>query len=364
MEAPSTDRPDGIRVASVPAGHVYVRHCSAPEPDGVTRLRDPLPSGGPSSSRRWWPPVMLDPDWVSAHHEDFDVFHLHFGFDAHGPEQLTALVDALRRHGKPLVHTVHDLRNPHHLDPAAHDAALDVIVPAADRLITLTPGAAHTIGERWGRTATVLPHPHVVDLPRLARPRPPGDQFRVGVHARSLRPDMAVLPVVRVLAETVAGLTDAELLVNIHRDVTDPEAPAHAPELLAALRELVHRGRLTLTIHDRFDDEQLWDYLEALDLSVLPYRFGTHSGWLEACHDLGTAVAAPDCGFYAEQRPCLTYGHTQEGGLDEESLRKAVLRAYEERPAPRAGVRHRARERTEVAAAHRALYAGLVGRAE
>ncbi|MFK8907544.1 glycosyltransferase family 1 protein [Streptomyces sp. YS-3] len=357
----SSARPPGeIRVASVPAGHVYVRHCSAPEGDGVRRLADPRPNGAPSTSERWWPPVMLDPDWVSGHHKDFDVFHLHFGFDAQSPAQLSALVDALRRHGKPLVYTVHDLRNPHQPDPAIHDAALNVIVPAADRLITLTPGAARIIRGRWNRTATVLPHPHVVELPRLTRPRPVRDRFRVGVHAKSLRPNMSVLPVVRVLADTVAELADAELQVNIHREVADPAARAHAPQLLAELRELERRGRLTLAIHDYFDDEQLWDYLASLDLSVLPYLFGTHSGWLEACHDLGTAVAAPDCGFYAQQRPCLTYGHTQEGGLDEDSLRKAVLRAYEERPAPRATERHRTRERVELAAAHRALYSRLL----
>ncbi|MGW5849131.1 glycosyltransferase family 1 protein [Streptomyces sp. NPDC055254] len=346
-----------IRVASVPAGHVYVRHCSAPEPDGVRRLRDPRPTGVPSTSQRWWPPVMLDPDWVSAHHQDFDLFHLHFGFDAQSPAQLTALVDALRRHGKPLVYTVHDLRNPHQPDPAAHDAALDVVVPAADHLVTLTPGAARSIRSRWNRTATVLPHPHVVELPRIARPRPRHDRFRVGVHAKSLRPNMSVLPVVRILADTVAELPGAELQVDIHREVADPASPAHAPHLLRDLGELADRGRLTLAVHDYFDDDQLWDYLESLDLSVLPYLFGTHSGWLEACHDLGTAVAAPDCGFYAQQRPCLTYGHSQHGGLDEESLRAAVRTAYAQGPAPRATPAHRTRERYELAAAHRALYA-------
>ncbi|MEU9196564.1 glycosyltransferase family 1 protein [Streptomyces hundungensis] len=360
-EQPPSVRPAvDIRVASVPAGHVYVRHCSAPEADGVRRLEDPRPNGAPSTSQRWWPPVMLDPDWVSAHHKDFDVFHLHFGFDAQSPDQLTALVDTLRRHGKPLVYTVHDLRNPHQLDPATHDAALNVVIPAADQLITLTPGAAEVIDRRWNRKADVLPHPHVVELPLVAGPRPAHDQFRVGVHAKSLRPNMAVLPVVRVLADTMAELADAELQVNIHREVADPAASAYDPQLLGELRKLAHQGRLTLTIHDYFDDEQLWDYLASLDLSVLPYLFGTHSGWLEACHDLGTAVAAPDCGFYAQQRPCLTYGHTQEGGLDEESLRKAVLRAYEERPAPRATEHHRARERADLAAAHRALYTRLL----
>ncbi|MBW5422050.1 glycosyltransferase [Streptomyces sp. BG9H] len=345
-----------IRVASVPAGHVYVRHCSIPESDGVIRLRDPRPNGAPSTSQRWWPPVMLDPAWVSEHHEDFDVFHLHFGFDAQSPAQLSALAEALRRHGKPFVYTVHDLRNPHQPDPAIHDAALDVLVPAADRLITLTPGAARVIDDRWGRTAVVLPHPHVVELPRLGQARPHRDRFRIGVHAKSLRPNMSVLPVVRVLAEAAAELPGAELQVNLHHDVADVSSPAHAPALVNELRDLADRGRLTLQVHDYFDDDQLWDYLTSLDLSVLPYLFGTHSGWLEACHDLGTAVAAPDCGFYAQQRPCLTYGHTQDGGLDEESLRKAVLTAFDERPAPRATVRRRAQERADLAAAHYALY--------
>ncbi|MFJ8143155.1 glycosyltransferase family 1 protein [Streptomyces sp. NPDC096013] len=299
---------------------------------------------------------MLDPAWVREHHEDFDVFHLHFGFDAQSPEQLADLVDALRRHGKPFVYTVHDLRNPHQPDPAIHEAALDVIVPAADRLITLTPGAARAIHDRWSRAATVLPHPHVVELPRLAQPRPQRNHFRVGVHAKSLRPNMSVLPVVRVLAEAVAELPGAEVQVNIHRDVADAASPA----LVHVLRDLADRGRLTLHVHDYYNDEQLWDYLASLDLSVLPYLFGTHSGWLEACYDLGTAVAAPDCGFYAQQRPCLTYGHTQDGGLDEESLRKAVLTAFDERPAPRASVRQRAQERSDIADAHYALYDDVV----
>ncbi|MFC6152215.1 glycosyltransferase [Nocardioides yefusunii] len=69
---------------------------------------------------------------------------------------------ALRRRGLPLVFTVHDLRNPHHRNRGAHDAALDVLVPAADALITLPPGAAVEIRRRWGREALVLPQFHVI----------------------------------------------------------------------------------------------------------------------------------------------------------------------------------------------------------
>ncbi|WP_246094502.1 glycosyltransferase [Streptomyces griseofuscus] len=349
-------------MASVPAGHIYVRHCAAPiDEDAVVRLPDPRPNGAPSTSQRWWPPAMLDPAWVDAHEAEFDVYHLHFGFDAQSPAALTALIAALRRHGKPLVYTAHDLRNPHQADPGPHLAALDVLVPAADRLITLTPGAAAEITSRWNRRATVLPHPHVVERPLITRPRPARKGFRVGVHAKSLRANMAISPVVGVLAETVSGLVGAELAVNIHREVADPAAHAYDPGLMARLHELADRGALTLRVHDYLDDDRLWAYLSGLDLSVLPYSFGTHSGWLEACHDLGTAVAAPDCGYYAQQRPCLTYGNSQACGLDTASLSEAVREAYRTRPVWRASAEDRAAERSRVSAVHRDIYHELLG---
>ena len=58
-------------------------------------------------------------------------------------------------------------------------------------------------------------------------------------------------------------------------------------------------------------------------MSVLPYRFGTHSGWLEACFDLGTAVIAPSCGFYGQQHPCGVFTYTVDA-FDADSLRAAV----------------------------------------
>jgi hypothetical protein len=97
----------------------------------------------------------------------------------------------------------------------------------------------------------------------------------------------------------------------------------------------------------------------AIDVSVLPYRFGTHSGWLEACFDLGTAVIAPSCGFYAQQRPCLIYGH-DETGLDAASLARAVRSAYARTPGARAIPSRRREERQALAAAHREIYSRVL----
>lgn len=351
-----------IRVASVPASHLYVRHLAATTAeDGVTRLPDPIPSDGRTVPGGWWPPLMLDPQWIEENHERFDVFHIQFGFDALTPEQLTEVVATLRTHGKPLVYTVHDLRNPHHPTRQAHDAALDVLVPAADRLLTLTPGAAAEIAGRWARHALVVPHPHMVPTAWLARPRPRqyGDDFVIGVHAKSKRANMDPVPVMEALAGIVTELPGARLQVNVHDEVFDPGAYWYAPEFGARLREIAALPGVDLRVHEYFSDDELWAYLQSLDVSVLPYRFGTHSGWMEACHDLGTAVLAPSCGFFREQAPCHEYV-LDEDRFDPESLRTAVHKAYADRPAPRTTVAGRRTERDGVAATHRAVYEELL----
>lgn len=361
-------RPGIVRVASVPAGHVYVRHI-APEGGAgdirpvVERLSDPDPDGSTRSAvSRWWPPVMLDPAWVREN-DHFDVFHIHFGFDARSPADLEQLVSELRRKRVPLVYTVHDLRNPHHDTTSEHDAQLDVLVPAADALITLTEGAAGEIRRRWGREAMVVPHPHVVDpdtASRLGARRESGKHpFRIGVHVKSLRAGMDPLPVIQTLSRTVAELPNTVLQVNGHRDVLEPEGARYAQELAGFLRAEAGAGRVDLRVHDFFTDAELWEYLCSLDVSVLPYRHGTHSGWLEACRDLGTTVLAPTCGYYADQGPVLSYGN-DEGGLDEQSLVDAIRFAHRERPDLSAPPGQRRRERAMIAQSHARLYAELL----
>jgi hypothetical protein len=355
-------RKSDVVVASVPSSHVYVRHI-APESAGrVHRLRDPDP-GRPdrSTEQQWWPPVMLDPAWVVAH--DFDVFHVQFGFDAWSPEELFRVVAAVKDTGRPFVYTVHDLRNPHHQDRAAHDRQLDVLVPAADALITLTEGAAAEIRRRWGRGAEVIPHPHVVPLKTMSRlerrPRSAHPElFRVGLHVKSMRESMAPLRILPALLAAVRSIPGGVLQVNGHRDVLEPGGARYADTLATYLRSEVEGGGLEIEIHDFLPDALLWRYLTSLDASVLPYRFGTHSGWLEACRDLGTTVIAPSCGYYAEQGPVLSYQHEDEH-FDEQTLVSAVHEAWRSRHLGQVTVTERRAQRATVAARHEALYGEL-----
>jgi beta-1,4-mannosyltransferase len=354
-----------IRVASVPADHPYVRHIGAPDGDLVECLPDEREPG----QRGWWPPRMLETDWVRDHADQFDLFHIQFGFDGRHPEQLRELVAVLDELGKPLVYTIHDLRNPNHEDHGLHDAQLEVLLEAADALVTLTNCAGRRIEARYGRRAEVIPHPHVVPLDLLAgrydTPPAAGDPPSVGVHLKSMRANMVGVPLLEALT-VEEGIGAARLRVDVHEEIWEPQAPAFRGELRTTLEHLVRRDALDLHLHGYFTDLELYGYLASLDVAILPYRFGTHSGWLEACRDLGTAVVAPSCGCYADQGPVFTF-RCDEDGLDAASLREAVHRALDasgRRQGPASSlstVAWRRLQRLEIATAHERLYRELLG---
>lgn len=351
----SRRRPAVVTVASVPASHPYVRHLShTTRTDDVVRLPDPIPADGQKIAGAWWPPVMLDPAWIDAHADEFDLLHLHFGFDALSTDTLAEVVDALRRHDKPLVFTVHDLHNPHQVDVTAHDRQLDVLIPAAARLITLTPGAAAQIERRWGRRAEVIPHPHIVPLTDLPSSRDRTPTTTVGLHLKSLRANMGAPAALDALSTVARRSPAVRVVVDVHHDVLDPSSRNHSPAVVETLARLVSEGAIETHVHDFYTDAELFAYLRSLDVSVLAYRFGTHSGWLEACADLGTTVVAADCGFYEQQHPCETFQVTSDG-IDVDSLVEAIDAACASERVP-LGPQIRSAERDDIADRHALIY--------
>ncbi|MEV3903635.1 hypothetical protein AB0K11_15025 [Mycobacterium sp. NPDC050551] len=288
--------------------------------------------------------------------------HVHFGFDSTAPEVLRDVVRLLRAHRVPLVLTVHDLHNPHFVDSTDHLARLDVLVPAAAEVITLTPGAADAILARWGRVATVLPHPHVLPVEAIGAPRTPHPEPVVAVHAKSLRANIDPLPVIDGLL--AAELPDSRLRLDVDDDAT---SSSRSDELSAArLDELRTRG-VDVRVHPRFTDAELVHYLHEVDVLVLPYRFGTHSGWLEACFDAGVRAVVPDCGYFHEQHDFPTY-RCEAGVPDPVSLRSAVNDAVDgirpPRPIEDAGRRReRLNQRTRIRRQTTGIYRRLLSEA-
>ncbi len=76
----------------------------------------------------------------------------------------------------------------------------------------------------------MLPHPHVIELDNFGLARPPGTQFTVGVHVKSLRPNMDPFPVLNTLSSTIATLPGARLVVNVHDEIFDPDNHWYAPQ--------------------------------------------------------------------------------------------------------------------------------------
>ena len=230
---------------------------------------------------------------------------------------------------------------------------------AADALITLTPGAAEVIRARWGRRPPFIPIPTYSTRPGSAAVEPPSRHFVVGVHVKSVRANMDPFPVLDTLAEAVRSLDDATLQVNLHDEMFEPGNHFYAPRTAATLLSYAQRPDVDVRVHPYFTEDQLWKYLCSLSASVLPYRFGTHSGWLEACFDLGTEVIAPSCGFYGQQRQCEVFDYT-ETRFDAASLQRAVRVVYERVSAgvvpPRATWPLRRAERRDLSLAHAALY--------
>lgn len=347
-----------VRVAAVPGGHSYIRHLQRPDSPRVVVLPDPPALDG--ALDRWWPPSMPTAQWVDEHHTDFDLMHLHFGLESSTEQSLSELVTALDRTGKPLVVTMHDLDHPQLADQSHWGRLLDTLVPAADRLLTLTPGAARRILDRWGRVAEVVEHPHVLPFDAV-EPAPAAERWSAVVHLRDLRPNIDGIGTVRLLAEAALRVPEATILVDVNERTRD------ADQLEAVSAVVRDSPQLDLHQHPRSSDEELFASLAAAGAAVLPYRHGTHSGWAELCWDLAVPVLTAPVGHIVEQHPADTVAISS---TDPAVLAAALVRFLDSTPPPFSDarrsvveVRRRARrsQRDAIAARHEALYRGVLG---
>lgn len=341
-----------IRVASIPAAHPYVRAIT--DMQMVQVLPDPPVPGADAGV--WWPPVALTSEWLDSHAADYDVLHVHFGLESFSPEELRDALDVARRHGRPVVYTVHDLDNPQLVDQAPYRALLDVIIPAADRLLTLTTTAAAEIERRWHRDSEVLAHPTLLeDAPVAARPI--NGVFRIGIHLRDLRPNIAADLALRAAVDAAASLESAgravEFEVLMNERVRDDLTAAR----LTAAADAHPSVHLLRTPH--LSDAGIEAWIASTDLFMLPYHHGTHSGWVELCYDLAVPVAGTDVGHVAAQHPADFLVIDLD---DPQTVVDAVVRASDARISPRTALvaerrAERLAERLAVRAAHARVYA-------
>jgi len=333
-----------VRVVSVPRRHTYVRNIAWPG-DGVERIE--------VDAQRVRSSDVIDPAWVRANAAAFDCVHTHFGLTDVDLPTLRAWRDALRAAGRPHVHTVHDLANPHVADQAHHCRQLDLLVGEADGLVTLTGCAADEVEHRWGRRPAVIPHPHIVALDQVGAPRQAGRPLVVGVHLKDLRAAIHH-ELCEVLAEVVAADDRFALRIDVY-----PPAIGRRPDVGERLRRLAEVG-VDVRLRPYCADEEFDAYVREIDVSVLPYRWGTHSGWAEACLDVGTQVVAPAGTCIADQHPSIQA--VDLAAPDVAHRLTAVLDRCAAAPRGGAWTREgRTAQRQAIAAAHAELYRQVVG---
>lgn len=301
-----------IRVVSIPEHHPYVE--AILDPVRIhrvpARLPDPAAAPEPQSGAEpvWAPPEALDAEWVHENHARCDVVHVHFGFESFSPEHIARFIGALRAHGTVLFVTVHDLSNPQLPadDQGCYRAALELLVLAADRVITLTSTAAAEILQRWGVRAVVIDHPpQLTDLsPSLQGARSPR---RIGVLLKDARPSLdleAVGHLARALHASNASAEASEerwLLDVVHHGRF---RAGRDEAVLALLEELAGMsGTAVVVERSRMSDAELIAWIADLGWLALPYGHGTHSGLLELANDLGVRALVTDRGHFAAQRP-------------------------------------------------------------
>lgn len=329
-------RTDAVRVATVPARHEYL---DAALPPTVRRVR-------PDRVRGWEPDPLLTDDGLATLRDELDVVHVHFGYDHVDEAALAVWLAELHRAGVPLVVTVHDLRNPHHPTRGRHDRQLRLLLGHAARALTLTAAAADECAGRFGRRPEVVPHPTLLSTP-LPPPGSAVDAREVLLPLKALRGNVREPLALVGAAAAGAAATGGRLRVLVE------PATLERPEL-AGLGDL---AAVSLDVTPRLPHDDLVARVGRAHAVVLPYRFGTHSGWVELARDTGTAVVAPDCGHYGAQWDAVhLYGNNEAAGLDAASLHDAVAAALAApRPDP-AGRRAREAERDLVRATHDQLY--------
>lgn len=335
------DQPE-LTVVSVPSSHPYVRSVTA-----AVGIRAALDDGNDHGA--WLPSVALDPAWIVHHATDADLLHIHFGTESFSAQHLASCIAAAHRVGWPVVFTMHDLDHPQLSDQSDYLHQLDVLVPGADAVLTLTRGAAAEVQRRWSRPAVVVAHPSVLPATETLPQVFPADEVRIGMHLKDIRPNVDAASMTVALAGALGHLERAGVSavaeVRMHRDVRDAAA-RDAVRSIAA-----NSDRMVLIEHERLDDRQLANSLARLDVCVLPYRHGTHSGWLELCWDLGVGVVAPAVGYYAEQHSSVAVFSADGPSADDPfaddvgmSLAQAVTAVLASPDGTRAGTAARAEE--------------------
>lgn len=324
---------DRTRVALLPAAHPAARRISGLDEQGHIELVPVRPGvvKGQTPSVALTPAEQDPADDASGEiHRDgdrlahVDVAHVHFGYDYLAPESADDVVGHLADVDVPMVLTVHDIVYPADDDQQPHRGHTGTLVEAATTVVTLTDVAAQELWVRWGVEPLVIPHPRLLTeeeistAVRASRHLRGGDSAVVGVLLERMGENIEGPELLDQLASVASGRRGAALRILVEaqawRDACGEDGESGGNHLVAELAAEGDWASVRLLRYESLDLGALLAEFAALDVCVLPYRFATHSTWLELCRDLGVTPVFPAVGCLRDQwfDRCEPAGHSGE----------------------------------------------------
>lgn len=298
--------------------------------------------------------------------EGIDVVHLHFCYDYLAPSSAGDVVRHLTATDVPLVVTVHDIVYPESQDTEPHRIHTGTLVEAADRVLTLTESAAYEIWVRWGVETVVVPHPPLLTTEEItAAGRRADNEWQgdspgvVGVLLERLEQTIEgpeFLAEIHAVAQARSGLHLRLIAESTSWDEACGENGVHPVQAAAEAAGVWET--VSVVRYEAPDWTLIHGEISALDALVLPYRFGTHSSWLELCRDLGIEPVFPMLGclreqWFGRQDPESVSGVVYDR-RDLTTLAPAVRAALDARLPPPPRIGHGTHD--EVMAAHERIY--------
>jgi hypothetical protein len=257
--------PSRLRAFWIPAHHPYSRPIAEalwPTAVLLPSLDEPAPTYD----------ELYSPAMVKLVSKLVDLLHVQFGFATLPVETLEAFLNAAAKEGSRLVFTAHDILCPQVHDQVTYGRKLDLLMGAADRVVTLTSKAALAIKDGWGRSADIIPHPHVFSISDISKSVPRRVQV-VGIHLKSLRPGIDL----QWALQCAEAIVTERPKLSVRIDLNIPHNAQSGPK--AALERLDRHPRIMISRHLKFSDSELLKYFRHCSAVLLPYRTSTHSGW-------------------------------------------------------------------------------------
>jgi len=241
--------------------------------------------------------------WIEAQDamDFFDVLHVQ-SLEFASVESIRCVLERCGREKKGIVAAIHETEPLFPERGTDFPARVRLISELASCIVTLTTSARRDIMERYGIPESklrVVPHGPVLPLSHPLWRAQPGRNSRctIGMFG-GFRPNRSFLA---GAVNALYGLSSAEILVRLLTRGLNPVELAPGSEVWQFASLAATDPRLVLELLPFPSDDEIASFVHSLDILLLPYLYGTHSGQLELAMDLGVPVVIPDIGCYRAQ---------------------------------------------------------------